>query len=276
MIVNFDGTFLPAAEARLPINDGAVLFGDTLFETLKAHETAIRYLEQHLDRIEHSCRLLDMPFNRRRVCEALLATAARLRSPCSRLRLTVSRGPFASLAFPAAERGHFILTATPYAEPTDDERRRGARCVFAPNRRVNPLSHLPQMKRGNYADCLYAANFARERGAREALFVSETGQVLEGATSNLFIVQGKTLVTPPAGQRVLDGILRRQVLDSAHRLGMIAEEREIEVEELLAADEAFLTNALIDILPIASIENHRISQGPVTHSLRNRLHPGTE
>jgi branched-chain amino acid aminotransferase len=271
MIVNLNGTFLPAAEAGLPVNDGAVLFGDTLFETLKARGTTIRYLEHHLDRIEQSCRLIEMPFDRQQVIEALLATADRLSAPVSRLRLTLSRGPFTSLAFPAPEQGHFIITAAPYAEPTDDERRRGATCVFAPNRRVNPLSHLPQMKRGNYADCLYAANFARQRGAREALFVNEIGQVLEGATSNLFIVQGKTLITPPAGKLVLDGILRRQVLNRAQSLGMAIEEREIAKDELMAADEAFLTNALIDILPVANIENRPISQGSVARALLDQL-----
>jgi len=276
MIVNFNGTFIPATEAGLPVNDGAVLFGDTLFETLKAHGTTIRYLERHLNRIEHSCRLLTMPFDRRQVVEALLATVACLTAPVSRLRLTVSRGPFTSLAFPPAEQGYFIITAAPYAEPTDDERRRGANCVFAPNRRVNPLSHLPQMKRGNYADCLYAANFARNLGAREALFVSETGQILEGATSNLFIVQGNTLVTPPAGKLVLDGIMRRQVLTLAQSLGMAVAEREITEGELLAADEAFLTNALIDILPVADIENRPISHGPIAQALLNQLYAQTE
>jgi branched-subunit amino acid aminotransferase/4-amino-4-deoxychorismate lyase len=276
MIVNLNGTFMTGAEARLPITDGAVLFGDTLFETLKAHGTTIRFLQQHLDRIEQACGLLDMPFQRRPVIDALLATAARLSAPCSRLRLTVSRGPFTSLAFPAPELGHFFVTATPYAEPSADERRRGAHCVFAPNRRVNPLSHLPQMKRGNYADCLYAANFARERGAREALFVNAAGEVLEGATSNLFILQGDTLVTPPAGKLVLGGVLRQQVLQAAYALGMATEERNISAEELLAADEAFLSNALIDLLPITSIENHSISQGQVSQALHLRLGVQTE
>ena len=276
MIVNINGTFIPADKAGLRVNDGAVLFGDTLFETLKACGTTIRYLDHHLARIAQSCRLLEMPFDRRLTIKVLLATAARLAAPVSRLRLTVSRGPFTSLAFPALEQGHFIITATPYTEPTNDERRRGASCVFAPNRRVNPLSHLPQMKRGNYADCLYAANFARRQGAHEALFVSETGQVLEGATSNLFIVQGKTLITPPAGKLVLDGILRREVLNRGQSLGMAIEERTITEGELLAADEAFLTNALIDILPVASIEKCPILQGPIAQTLLDQLHVQTE
>lgn len=276
MIVNCNGTFLPAEKARLAINDGAVLFGDTLFETLKAHGRTIRFLENHLERIEQSCRLLDMPCNRTRMREALLAAAARLQGPVSRLRLTLSRGPFSSVAFPPAEAGHFLITAVPYVEPSEEERQQGVRCVIAPNRRVNPLSHLPQLKRGNYADCLYAANYARQQGGREALFVSESGLVLEGATSNLFIVQGKTLVTPPTGKLVLAGILRGQVLRSAQSLGMATQEQDVTERELWAADEAFLTNALIDILPIGNVENRPLARGPVAQNLFTQINAQVE
>lgn len=276
MIVNHNGKFVPPEKTILPVNDGSVLFGDSLFETLKAHTTTINYLGQHLDRIEHSCHLLEMPFNRPQIDNTLQATAARLSAPATRLRLTVSRGPFTSLVFPPAQQGHFIITATPYSELTDDERRRGVSCVYAPNRRVNPLSHLPQMKRGNYADCLYAANFARCRGAREALFVSESGMILEGSTSNLFIVQGQTLITPPAGTLVLGGILRQQVLNQARALGMEVEERHITQREVLTADEAFLTNALIEILPVTSLENQQISSGPIAQMLLNQMNTKKE
>ncbi|NIQ95771.1 MAG: aminotransferase, partial [Desulfuromonadales bacterium] len=76
------------------------------------------------------------------------------------------------------------------------KRRQGVACCLAPNRRVNPLSHLPQMKRGNYADCLYAARHARSLGCREALFLDEKHGLLEGATSNLFVVKNGVLRTP--------------------------------------------------------------------------------
>lgn len=267
MIVNLDGQFVVPEEARLPVDDGAVLFGDTLFETLKARGRTIRFLEEHLDRIELATRLLAFPFSRTPVKEALLATAARLEAPVSRLRLTVSRGSFAGVAFPPAERGRFVISAAPYREPTGTGRAAGIDCLFAPNRRVNPLSHLPQMKRGSYADCLYAANYARRRGAREALFATEDGLVLEGATSNLFLLRGRTLVTPAAGGLVLAGIMRRQILSAAERLGYGSEEREISADELFAADEVFITNALIDLLPVASVEGRPLKRGPETLEL---------
>jgi len=271
MVVNFDGAFIDPKEACMPLDDGAVLFGDTLFETLKARKGRIRFLDEHLDRIELAARLLDFSFARDAVREALIDTARRLDAPAARLRLTLTRGSFSGLQLPPAAQGRFFILARPYAEPTASERAAGAACVVAPNRRVNPLSHLPQMKRGNYADCLYAADFARRRGAREALFVSAEGCVLEGATSNLFALQGDVLVTPPAGELVLAGIMRRQVLRAAAGLGLKVAERDLLLDELFAADEVFLTNSLIDLLPVRQIEGRPLRRGTLVERLRTAI-----
>jgi branched-subunit amino acid aminotransferase/4-amino-4-deoxychorismate lyase len=271
MIINIDGSFIDPKEACLPLDDGSVLFGDTLFETLKAKDGRIRFLEAHLDRIELAARLLAFPFARQPTREALLATAQRLPAPVARLRLTLTRGSFAGLQLPPVARGRFFIQARPYEEPTPSERDAGAACVVAPNRRVNPLSHLPQMKRGNYADCLYAADFARRRGAREALFISAEGCVLEGATSNLFALQGDVLITPPAGELVLAGIMRRQVLRAAAGLGLKVAERDLLLDELFEADEVFLSNSLIDLLPVSQLEGRPLRRGTLVERLRTAI-----
>jgi branched-chain amino acid aminotransferase len=271
MILNLDGESIDPDQAGLPLDDGAVLFGDTLFETLKARNGRIRFLEDHLDRLQLSAGLLDFPIDRDRIRQALHDTIARLPEPVVRLRLTVSRGSFTGLDFPPAEQCRFIITALPYHEPEPAERERGAACVFAPNLRVNPLSQLPQMKRGNYADCLYAANHARRKGAREALFRTVDNHVLEGATTNLFILLDGSLITPPAGELVLAGIMRRQVIMAAEHLGLPVVERPVTAVELFDADEVFLTNALIDTLAVASLENRPLRRGPWAGRLRSMV-----
>jgi branched-subunit amino acid aminotransferase/4-amino-4-deoxychorismate lyase len=267
LIVNLDGVFTRAEQAGLPVNDGAVLYGDTLFETLKLRDSRIHLLTEHLDRLEMSAALLAFPCDRHRIHEALEQTAVRAPWPIARLRLTLSRGIGTGLDAPPTEQARFIITAAAYREPDAEQRAAGATCVFAPNRRCNPLSHLPQMKRGNYADCLYAARHAHARGAREALFRTDDGQLLEGATSNLFLNLNGVLVTPPAGERVLAGVMRRQVLQTAAHLGMATEERPVAVKELFQADEAFLTNALIDLLPIARVDCRPLRRGNRYQSL---------
>ncbi|HKL49272.1 MAG TPA: aminotransferase class IV, partial [Desulfuromonadales bacterium] len=171
MIVNLNGRFLEDNEARIAINDSGLLFGDTLFETLKADQKGIFFRSDHLDRLQLSAGFLDFPMDDTAINDALDRTVERLPWPLARLRLTLSRGAAAGLDPPAAKQGWFSVTAAEYREPTIEERERGVPCCLAPNRRVNPMSHLPQMKTGNYADCLYAARHARSTGNREAIFV---------------------------------------------------------------------------------------------------------
>lgn len=261
MLICLDGTLISRENADISISDGGFLFGDTLFETLKAHQQTIVLLPQHLDRLEQSAKALNFPCHRQKIEDALQQIAAALESPVSRIRLTLSRGDFAGLTWPSAEQARFLITATEYSEPTDDERQSGVTCSLAPNHRVNPVSHLPQMKRGNYADCLYAANFAHQKGTREALFMDQQQNILEGCTSNLFAVIDDRLVTPPLGSLVLNGIMRQQVIHSATESGMVVIERDLPCRELMQAEEIFLTNSLIDIFPVAEIEGETVKRG---------------
>ncbi|MDX2496119.1 MAG: aminotransferase class IV [Desulfuromusa sp.] len=270
MLICLNGTFISHEEA-ISINDGSFLFGDTLFETIKAQGQKILLLPQHLDRLEQSAQLLDFPCDRQKIEASLQQTAAALKSPASRIRLTLSRGDFTGLAWPPPEQSRFIITATEYSEFSADERRAGAACIVAPNQRINPVNHLPQMKRGNYADCLYAANYALQSGAREALFIDQQQNILEGNTSNLFAIIDDRLVTPPTGTLVLNGIMRQQVIDTAAELGILVIERELPMIELMQAEEMFLTNSLIDILPIYSIDGQTVSRGDNWKSLLKTL-----
>lgn len=261
MLVCLNGKFIPHEDARLPITDGSFLFGDTLFETLKARDQKILLQDEHLDRLELSAKLLDFPCNRHQIETSLQQLATALNTPASRIRLTLGRGQHQGLSFPSAAAGWFLLTAAPYTEPSDTERETGADCIIAPNQRVNPLSHLPQMKRGNYADCLYAADYARRKHAREALFADSHGNLLEGSTSNLFALSDDKLITPPLGQQVLAGVMRRQIINAATELGLLVAEQPLPKDVLVNAEEAFICNSLIDILPIASLDKQAIRRG---------------
>ncbi|WP_303720829.1 aminotransferase class IV [Malonomonas rubra] len=261
MLVCLNGTFIPHEVAQLPITDGGFLFGDTLFETLKAFDQKILLVKEHLDRLQLSAELIDFPCDRKRIETSLHQMANSLSAPVSRVRLTLTRGTFQGLTFPTPETGSYLLTAIKMEEISEPEREIGAACVTAPNQRINPLSHLPQMKRGNYSDCLYAANYARTKGAHEALFVDPNGNLLEGSTSNLFALIDDKLLTPPLGQTVLAGVMRRQIIDAAAELGILVCEKEITKKELLEAEEAFLCNSLIDILPLASLDGKPLKRG---------------
>ncbi len=271
MLTCLNGMFIPHEEATISISDGGFLFGDTLFETLKAKKQKILLLPQHLDRLEQSTELLNYPYDRQKIESSLQHMAAALKFPAARIRLTLSRGKFSGLTWPAPEQSQFLITAVEYSELTDDERQIGATCVIAPNQRTNPVSHLPQIKRGNYADCLYAINYARQSNAGEALFVDPSQNILEGSTSNIFAIFDNRLITPPLGTLVLDGILRQQVIKAAAELGILVTECNLPIARLHQADEVFLTNSLIDILPVASINEKALSRGDYWKSLLKTL-----
>ncbi|HEY5674933.1 MAG TPA: aminotransferase class IV [Malonomonas sp.] len=274
MQVCLNGHFIAAEQAKLSISDGGFLFGDTLFETFKAQGQKILLSKEHLDRLELSAKLLDFPCNRKQIELSLQQLAAQLTTPVSRIRLTISRGDHQGLTLPAPDQGWFLLTAVPYDEPSDQERQAGADCVLAPNQRVNPLSHLPQMKRGNYADCLYAANYAQQKGAREALFVDAGGNVLEGCTSNIFAVIDDQLVTPPTGTLILAGVMRRQILAAANEIGLKIAEETLPLVRLRQADEIFLSNSLIEILPVNYLDGQVCKRGGRWRSLLARVNGG--
>ncbi len=260
MLININGHFVADHEANVAMTDGSVLFGETLFETMKAYGQTIQLQKEHLDRLEQAAEALNFPYDRPAIESALQELSTRLTSPCSRLRLTLSRGQFNGLDYPPANQSWFSITAADYQETKDGQWPTPVNCVTAPNQRVNPTSHLPQVKRGNYADCLYARNYAAENKADEAIFVSPEGNVLEGATSNLFIRKNRTLITPPCGNLILNGIIRQQLLQLIPMLDMQVVEQEITLEELKNADEAFITNSLIGIRPIKSINGVQLSE----------------
>ena len=261
MLVCLNGQFIPQEDARVAINDGAFLYGDSLFETIKARHQQILLRDQHLERIERSAQLLEFPCQRAAIAAALRQLSLRLTTPATRIRLTLSRGPYQGLVRPAPEQGWFLLTAVPYDEMAEHNRAQGISCCLAPNQRVNPFSHLPQCKHGNYADCLYARNHARRQQADEALFVDHNGNLLEGATSNLFAVIDNQLVTPPLDNLVLNGIMRQQVLESAKELGIPCVEQPLPLADAIKATEVFICNSLIDLVPVNEIAGKTIKRG---------------
>lgn len=261
MLVCLNGQFIPQEDARVAVNDGAFLYGDSLFETIKARQQQILLLDQHLERIERSAQLLEFPYPHAAIATALRQLSLRLTTPATRIRLTLSRGPYQGLVRPAHEKGWFLLTAVPYDEMDERTRVQGISCCLAPNQRVNPFSHLPQLKHGNYADCLYARNHARQHHSDEALFIDTSGNLLEGATSNLFAVIDKQLITPPLDNLVLGGIMRREVIKTASELAIPSIEQPLTLADAIKADEVFICNSLIDLVPVNEIAGKTITRG---------------
>jgi len=260
MLVNVNGQFITPEDARVALNDSALLYGDSLFETFRAADKRIHLQTEHLDRICRSAQLLDFPCQRAKLESALTQMAAKLQHEHSRLRLTLSRGTAQGFQLANGHDSWFSLTAIATTSLSLPERNTGASCLLAPNSRCNPLDHLPQMKRGNHLDCLYAADYARSHKAQEALFVHQ-GLVIEGSSSNIFARFKETLYTPPLGQLVLGGITRQALMASAMASGLKVEEKALPLQQLYRADEIWLSNAMVELLPVAAINAIAVKRG---------------
>ena len=164
-----------------------------------------------------------------------------------------------------------MLLAAPLTDYPPDLYRRGMAAVFSAVRR-NETSPLSGIKSLNYLDNLLAREDARRRGADEAILLNTRGLVAEGSASNVFLVRGNKLMTPGIQSGALSGITRRAVLELATAAGLEAVESEVEPSAFKDAAEAFLTNSVMEIMPLTRLDDRPVGSGrvgPASERLRH-------
>jgi branched-chain amino acid aminotransferase len=249
-----DGTVQPAEEARVPATDEGLLRGDGVFEVIRLYRGRPFAFDEHLARLERSARNLRLPLDVAAVradAEALLAAGGRRDG---QLRLVVTRG------------GRRVGLLEP--EPAHSDAVALATVIYAPTRVLDGVKSL------SYAANMLATRLAQERGADEALLVTPHGRVLEGPTSSLFCsLDGRTLVTPPLEDHVLDSITRRRVVELGHVV-----ERPLTLDELLAAREAFLASTTRELQAVRSVDGTApaLCPGPLTRAAQEAFRAAVE
>lgn len=269
-----NGQLLPLSEARISPEDRGLLYGDGLFETLRAYHGVIFRLGAHLDRLCVGARTLRFPVEPE---PAILAHACRevLRANALReayVRITVTRG-VGGLAseLDHAEQPTLLITARAFHGYPPEMVRKGMTAVVS-NIRRNHCSPLARIKSLNYLENLLARAEASRQGADEALLLDMAGHVLEGSASNLFVLLDGVLTTPPVGAGVLPGITRACILQLCVELDLAAREAPCTLDVLYSAKEAFLTNSLMEVMPLVVVNGRPIGSklpGPVTLRLRD-------
>ncbi|MCL6448831.1 MAG: aminotransferase class IV [Armatimonadetes bacterium] len=255
-VVCLNGRFLPASRAQISAVDQGFLYGYGLFETILVRAGRPVFLEAHLKRLEAGCRALGiaLPFPPAAVSRLVHETIRQNGLADGALRLTLSAGPA-----PGESPGELVIFTRPLsAGPGDYER--GLAAGWSVYRR-NERSPLVKLKTLNYLENLLAKREAREKGWAEALFLNTAGYVAEGTISNVFIVFNGQVVTPSVDQGLLPGIMRRTVLKICCELGIPAVERPVAPAELVRADECFLTNSLLIVMPLVKINDRPIGNG---------------
>ncbi|MGO9162232.1 MAG: aminotransferase class IV [Streptosporangiaceae bacterium] len=257
MAVWIDGELLPDDEARISVFDHGLVTGDGVFETVKVTGGVPFALSRHLARLARSAAGLGLavPDPDRLRAGVLAVISAADDPPLARLRITVTGG----ISPLSSERGgggpSVIIALGPQAQPAPD-----IDVVVVPWRR-NEHGALTGLKTISYAENVRALAYAAERGGREAIFANTAGELCEGTGTNVFVVTGGELVTPPLSSGCLAGITRELVIEWCG-----AVERPLPLAAFAAADEAFLTGSSRDVQPIRAVDGRACPgvPGPVT------------
>jgi len=244
----------PDKDLVLPVDDRGFTLGDGLFETLLAVEGRLLNWEAHIDRLHRGCEALGLPkpapIDCLSVAEDALEAAGPLRRAAVRVNLTAGSGG-RGLDRPDQPGRGLTAGAAPAAEPG-----RPVRLVISPIRR-NEGSPTSRLKSLAYLDNVLARREARLRGADEALMLNNRGELACAAAANLFWIEGRELFTPALDCGVLDGTVRAALLARA-----AVHEVKAGPEALLAADALFLTNSLIGLAPVRSLDGRDVEDHP--------------
>lgn len=264
--VYLNGRIVREREARIPVTDRALLHGYGLFETLRTYDGKPALLDQHLRRMWQSARVLGIampPISRRLPFDIARLIALNGKKDCA-VRLTLTAGD-------GSAPGSFFVTTRDL--PTLPPRifRAGARVVVAPWRR-SASSPIHGHKTLNYLENILARKIAARANAVDALFVDETNHVLEGSASNVFIVRRGTILTPPLRERILAGITRESIIRICRVVRAPLREEPFTVREMMKANEVFITNALIEVMPVTRIGKTVVGGGrvgPMAQTMRD-------
>ena len=265
-----NGEVVERSTARVSALDRGLLYGYGLFETMRSYGGRVFRLTEHYRRLcDGASRLaIAVPLSLDDVGEAVDAVLVRNDLADAYLRLTVTAGTPPNAAGPAGDAAA-VLVARPLTDYPPDLYRRGMAAVVSPVRR-NETSPLTRVKSLNYLDSLLAREAARRRGADEAILLNTRGLVAEGSASNLFLVEGGRLLTPSIESGALPGITRQAALELASAAGLEAVESGVEMQALWDAPEVFLTNSVMEVMPLTMLDGRPVGSGkpgPVTERL---------
>ena len=264
-LVYIAGQFRPASEAAVSVFDHGLLYGDGVFEGIRAYNGRVFKLERHVERLFDSAKAirLEIPVTRDRMAEIVLEACRRNGIADGYIRLLVTRGAGDLSVDPrSCSRAEIIAIARPAVTLYARKRATGVAVVTSAFRRNAPDALSPAIKSLNYLNNVLARIEANDRGADEALLLDHQGYVAEATVDNVFIVANDTLIAPPTATN-LKGVTRETILELARDLGGRAEERPFTLYDVWTAREAFMCGTLAEIVPIASVDGRAIGSGTV-------------
>jgi len=262
--VFIDGKFFPQEEAKISVWDHGFLYGDGIFEGIRAYNGKVFFLEEHLERLYASakCIHLKIPMHKKEMMEAVLETCRINNLKDAYIRVVVSRGKGDLGIDPRnCSVATVVIIADKIALFNSEYYKKGIRAIVSSTRKNSPHSLNPQVKSLNYLNNIMAKLEAINAGVGEAIMLNDNGFITEGTAENVFMIKKGILKTPPSYVGILEGITRNVVLEIARKMNLPTQEAQFTTFDLYVADEVFLTGTAVEILPVIEIDGRIIGEG---------------
>lgn len=264
MKVYIDGKFYDEKNAKISVFDHGLLYGDGVFEGIRAYNGRVFKLKEHVDRLFFSAKaiLLKVPMSHAALCEAVLETCRRNKIRDGYVRLVVTRGVGTLGLDPdRCKKGSVIVIAGKIQLYPRELYEKGMSLITVPTTRNFANALNPAIKSLNYLNNILAKIEAKIGGCEEAIMLNPEGNVAECTGDNVFVVNGGRVSTPPLSAGALRGITRGVVMDLACEAGLEVDEPNLARYDLYNANECFITGTAAEIVPIVKIDGRVVGNG---------------
>ncbi len=269
---------VPEEEATVSVFDHGLLYGDGVFEGIRAYHGRIFKLKEHVKRLYESAHsiMLEIPYSTEEMEEAIVQTVKANQLEDAYIRVVVSRGVGDLGLDPRkCNKATVIIIAHEITLFSKELYEQGLKVITVPTRRNIPDALDPQIKSLNYLNNILVKIEANQAGVMEAIMLNKDGYVTEGSGENVFIYREGKLITPPAYLGILKGIKRDTVIDLARHEGIIVEEMPFTRHQLYVSDECFMTGTAAEVIPVIEIDGRSIGRavpGEITKKIMSRFH----
>ena len=282
MIVYVNGSFVDEDEAKVSVFDHGFLYGDGVFEGIKAYNGRIFALDEHVDRFFESAQSLQLtlPLSRSEMKQAIVETVRRNNLKDAYIRPVASRGKGTLGLDPrSCKKATVVIIVDAEIRHPEDAggtslSQKGIKVITTTFRRNGPDVLSPRVKSTNYLNNILAKLQANAVGVQDAIFLNGQGFVCELTGDNLFIVKNLRVITPPLWFGVLDGVTRRAILRIGREMGVEATEEPLTLHDLYTCDECFCTATRVEVLPIIWVDGRQVGSGapgPVTAKITKKF-----
>ena len=271
--IYIDGLYYPKSQAKISVYDHGLLYGDGVFEGIRAYEGIVFKLREHIERLYLSAHaiMLKIPLSKKEMERAVIETLRKNKLTTAYIRLVVTRG-VGDLGLDPRKcpKASVIIITDSINLHSSGAKENGINTMISWVRRNTVDSTTHEIKSLNYLNSILAKIEATSTGVDEAISLDKIGCVVEGVGENLFIVKDGKLLTPPSSSGALSGITSKVVMKIARKLKIEVSESRITPFQLFTADEAFFTGTAMEMVPIREVNNRQIANGkpgPITKKL---------